>query len=160
MNEPLIDSREAFAQAVSWGFETAMAQDARCITCVDPNFELWPLDDVALLGSLTTWVRLPQRRLVLLAATFDEVPRRQPRFTAWRRDWAHAIQALQVPEEHAAELPTLLLDDRRVSVHLIDPVRGRGRASVDLRSRLLWQEKIDAVLQRSAPAFPVNTLGL
>jgi len=157
---PLIDSREAFALAVRWGFETAMAHDARCITCVDPTFELWPLDDVALLSSLTAWVRLPQRRMVMLAARFDEVPRRQPRFTAWRRDWAHAIQALQAPEEFAAELPTVLLDDRSVSVHLMDPLHGRGRAGVDVRARLLLQERIDVVLQRSEPAFAVDTLGL
>ncbi len=157
---PRIDSREAFIQALRWGFDSAFAQQARCITCVDPSFEDWPLDDPALLGSLTAWVRLPLRRLVLLAASYEQVPRRQPRFTAWRRDFAHAIQALQAPEEFVPDLPTVLLDDRRVSVHLIDPVHWRGRADLDVRARLLWQERIDVVLQRSEPGFAVSTLGL
>ena len=157
---PLIDSRESFTVALRWGFETAIEQGARCITCVDPGFEEWPLDDAALLQRLTAWLRLPQRRLVLLAANYEAVPRRLPRFTAWRRDWAHAIQAWQVAQEFALDVPTLLLDDRSVTVHLLDPLHWRGRAAVDAHSRLLWQEKIDAVLQRSDTAFAVTTLGL
>lgn len=157
---PLIDSRASFVAALRWGFERAVANGARCISCVDANFEEWPLDDAALLQSLTAWLRFPQRRLVLLAANYDSVPQRLPRFTAWRRDWAHAIQAWQPPQELALDLPTLLLDDRSVSVHLLDPLHWRGRAAVDARSRLLWQEKIDAVLQRSEAAFAVTTLGL
>lgn len=157
---PLIDSRDSFGAALRWGFDTAISNGARCITCADPSFEAWPLDDAALLQRLTAWLRLPQRRLVLLAANYESVPRLLPRFTAWRRDWAHAIQALQPPAEFAADVPTLLLDDRSVSVQLIDPLHWRGRAAVDARSRLLWQEKIDAVLQRSEAAFAVTTLGL
>jgi hypothetical protein len=157
---PRIDSLAAFADALRWGFLAGVADGTRCFICVDPGFELWPLDDEALLEPLTAWLRLPQRRLVLLAASYDDVPRRLPRFTTWRRDWAHAIQALQCPQEFAAELPSLLIDDRRTCVHLIDPVHGRGRAERDARSRLLWQEKVDVVLQRSEPAFAVTTLGL
>lgn len=157
---PLIDSRASFCAALRWGFETALANGARCITCADPNFEDWPLDEAALLQSLTAWLRLPQRRLVLLAAGYDTVPRRLPRFTGWRRDWAHAIQAWQAPQEFALDVPTLLLDERSVSVHLLDPLNWRGRAAVDAGARLLWQEKIDVVLQRSEAAFAVTTLGL
>ena len=162
MNEPAptIATRESFAAALHWGFQTAIAQGARSVTCVDATFEHWPLDDVGLLESLTTWVRLPQRSLCLLAASYGEVPSRQPRFTAWRRDFAHATVALQAPSEFAADLPTLLLDDKRVSVHLIDAVHWRGRASTAVRTRLLWQEKIDVVLQRSEAGFAVTTLGL
>ena len=157
---PRIDSREAFAQALHWGFDAAIAEGSRSITCVDASFENWPLDDMALLQRLTDWLRLPQRRLVLLAASYDEVPRRLPRFTEWRRDWAHALQPMQCPAEFAAELPTLLLGERRASVHLIDPVHWRGRAELEARSRLLWQERVDVVLQRSEPAFAITTLGL
>ncbi len=157
---PRIDSHEAFTDAIRWGMAAAMADGARSITCVDPSFEWWPLDDLSLLDALTAWLKLPQRRLVLLAAHYDEVPRRQPRFTSWRVHWAHAIQALQCPQEFAAELPSVLIDDRRVCVHLIDPLQGRGRAERDVRARLRWQEKLDVVLQRSEPAFAVTTLGL
>ena len=157
---PGIDSRDAFSAALRWGFDRAIVNGARCITCSDPTFEAWPLNDVALLQQLTTWLRLPQRRLVLLAASYDTVPRQLPRFTAWRRDWAHAIQALQPQAEFLADVPSLLIDDRHVSVHLSDPVHWRGRASEEARVRMLWQEKIDVVLQRSEAAFAVTTLGL
>jgi hypothetical protein len=162
MNAPLpeIDSFKAWAEALRWGLETACSEGARCITCVDPSFEHWPLDEQPLLQALTAWARLPQRRLVLLAARFDEVPRRQPRFTAWRRDWAHVVQALQAPPEFVAELPRVLLDDRVLSVQLLDAERWRGRAALDRRARLLMQERVDVVLQRSEPAFAVTTLGL
>ena len=162
MNEavPLIDSRQSFHAALRWGFETAIEHGARRITCADTGFEVWPLDDAALLQRLTAWLRMPQRRLVLLAASYDSVPQRLPRFTRWRRDWAHAIQAWQAPQEFALDVPTLLLDDRSVSVHLLDRVHWRGRAAVDVRSRLRWQERIDVVLQRSEAAFAATTLGL
>ena len=127
---------------------------------MDKTFEDWPLDDPVLLQALTDWLRLPLRRLVLLAASYDTVPQRLPRFTGWRRNWAHAIQTLQAPAEFAADLPTLLLDDRKVSVHLVDAVHWRGRAAADARARLLWQERVDVVLQRSEPAFAITTLGL
>jgi len=157
---PRIVSRESFADAIGWGFDSAIADGARCITCVDPDFELWPLDDPGLLTRLTAWLGLPQRRLWLLAARYDDVPRRLPRFTTWRRDWAHAVQPMQCPQEFAADLPSVLVDEHAVSVQLIDAVHWRGRADRDVRTRLLWQERIDVVLQRSEPAFAVNTLGL
>jgi hypothetical protein len=157
---PAIDSLASWQAALRWGFGTAQAQGARTITCVDPGFESWPLDDAAVLKALATFLRLPGRRLVMLASSYDAVPRRLPRFAGWRRDWAHALQTLLVPEEFAAELPSLLIDDRQLSVRLIDPVHWHGRASLEGRTRWLLQEQVDVVLQRSEPGFPVTTLGL
>ncbi len=157
---PVIDGPAAWQAAVAWGIDAAIARGARRITCVDPDFEHWPLDDVTLLQRLTAWLRLPQRRLVLLARHYDEVPRRHPRFTAWRRDFAHAIEAWQAPQELAHDLPMLLLDDGPISVQLIDDLRWRGRAGADQRAATLWRERIDVVLQRSEPGFAVSTLGL
>jgi hypothetical protein len=157
---PAIDSRAAFVAAVKWGFEAAAAQGARRIVCCDPGFADWPLDDAGLLQGLAAWLRLPQRRLVLLARNYDEMPRRWPRFVAWRRDWAHAIEAWQPPADLGTELPTLLVADRAISVVLADAVHWRGRAAVDEREAQSWRERIDAVLQRSEPGFAVYTLGL
>lgn len=157
---PIIDSIASWQAALRWGLASAQAADARSITCVDPSFETWPLNEAEVLDGLAAWLRKPGRRLLLLAAHYDEVPRCHPRFVQWRRDWAHAMQTLRVPDEFAAELPSLLLDDSSVSVHLIDPVHGRGRAALDKRARWLWQEKVDVVLQRSEPAFAVTALGL
>ncbi len=157
---PAIASRADFAEAVRWGVQTAVAQGARRIVCVDADFSLWPWDDAAVLDALAAWLRLPQRQLVLLARTFDAMPLRFPRFHRWRRDWVHAISAWQPPADMGVALPTLLLSDTGVVVHLVDAVRMRGRAEVDRRRALVWVEEIDVVLQRSETAYAVSTLGL
>lgn len=157
---PVIDSRLGWHAAVLWGFTTAMAQGARRIVVVDPNFADWPLDDSAVLQGLTDWLRLPQRRLVLLAAQFDELPRRCPRFNAWRTPWMHAIEGWQVPDDLARDLPTVLSCDGAVSVQLIDALHWRGRVALDVRRARQWCEEIDVVLQRSERALAVRTLGL
>ena len=157
---PTIDSRAGFLAALLWGFERSIDKSARRIVCVDGDFATWPLDDAPLLERLTEWLRTPQRRLVLLARTYGEVPRCCPRFTAWRGNWSHAIEPWLAPTELAADLPTLLVGDKVAGVQLIDAVHWRGRASTDVRSVARWSQEIDAVLQRSERGFPVITLGL
>jgi len=160
MNElPTITSRAEFGAAVAWGVQTAAERGARRMWFSDPHFADWPLDDPALLSSLTAWLRLPQRRLVLLAASYDEVVRWKPRFVAWRRHWAHAVEAW-TPQDLPADLPTWLLDDGPVCVAVADRLHWRGRCAVDAREAQLRRQELDAVLQRSETAFPVNSLGL
>jgi hypothetical protein len=157
---PPIDSRAGYRAALCWGFQTAIQRGARTITCVDPDFAEWPLDDPALLQALTAWLRLPQRRLVLLAADYRAMPRALPRFTAWRSHWVHAMAFWQAAAEMAADLPSLLLDDRGLSVRLIDAEHWRGSTSLDARTALPWRERTELLLQRAEAAFAVNTLGL
>lgn len=157
---PAICSRASAVAALRWGFDFAIAQGARRITCVSPSFAEWPLDDAALLQDLVVWLKRPGRQLVLLAAGFDDVPRALPRFTAWRKPWVHALQTLQAPEEMANALPMLMFDDMAVSVRLQDLDAGLGRASLDRFERHRCLDQVDAILQRSSPAFAVNTLGL
>ncbi len=157
---PAVDSRAGFHRAIVWGFKTAIDAGARQVLCVDRDFAEWPLDDAELLQALTTWLRLPQRRLLMLAGSFDTVPRRSPRFNAWRRHWTHAIEGWQPPDEMNVELPTLLVADRILTVRLIDHANWRGRASLDQRDARVQSQEIDAVLQRCERAFSVNALGL
>lgn len=160
MTPPVIDSRTGFIAALRWGFEQSIAEGARRIVCVDPDFGAWPFDDIGVQAQLTPWLKQPGRRLVLLARHYDELPRLQPRFVAWRRLWAHAIEAWSPQAGDAVELPTLLFDDQRVCVQLIDDTHWRGRAEFDVRAARLWSERIDAVLQRSEVSFAANALGL
>jgi hypothetical protein len=160
MTEPAIDSRSGFHAAIAWGFRESIAKGARRIVCVDADFADWPWDDGATLESLTAWLRLPQRRLELLALSYADVPRRSPRFNAWRRDWVHAMACWQVPQDWTEELPSVLTSDAGVSVQLIDKIHWRGRARHDGRVARQWVETIDVVLQRSEPGFAVRSLGL
>ena len=159
---PLIDSRVAFRAAVLWGLQSAIAQGARRIVCSDNDFRDWPWDDAPAIDVLTPWLRLPQRSLLLLAGDFDAMLRLHPRFTRWRADFGHALSAWRPAPDgpQTLPLPTVLVADVAVSVHLMDPLHGRGRASVEAREAQRWRESIDAVLQRSVPAWPVRTLGL
>ena len=161
---PLMDSRASFVTALRWGFDTAFAQGARRIVCVDPDWADWPLwNDATLLQPLAAWLRRPQRSLVLLARRYDSLERRCPRFNTWRADWMHAIEAWRPPEELSPELPTVLVSEggaKPVSVQLIDAQHWRGRAEVDPQRARLWCEELDAVLQRSERTWAVRPLGL
>ena len=161
---PRIHSRESFAAALRWGFDTAFEQGARRIVCADSEWADWTLwNDPGLLQALAAWLRLPQRRLVLLARHYDTLERRSPRFNTWRADWMHAIEAWQPPEELAAELPTVMVSeggDKAVSVQLIDAQHWRGRAELDTRRARLWCEELDVVLQRSERTWASRPLGL
>lgn len=153
-------SRSDFHHALHWGLGHAVATRARRLTLVDADFAAWPLDDAALLQSLTAFLQLPQRRLVLLAYRFDTVQRGFARFVAWRRNWAHAVEAWTPPEDTEVRLPTLAIDDDRLSLQVFDTTHWRGRLQLDDREVRQWQDEIDALLQRCEAAFPVHHLGL
>lgn len=158
--EPGITTRGDFHAALLWGVQQAVAGDARRIVCVDADFTEWCWDEPALITTLTSWLHRPQRRLELVARNHAQLPRRWPRFSAWRRDWSHAILSWQVPQDWPAELPTVLVADNGVSVHLADAVHWRGHGRRDSRLARVWMERCDAVLQRSEAAYSVRTLGL
>jgi hypothetical protein len=155
-----VDSPAAFRAALLWGFEAAIVLKARRITCVAPQFGDWPLDDGPLLTRLGRWLREPEHELVLLALGYDGLGLRLPRFDQWRRDWTHAISPWCCPADPALVLTTCLFADRRVSVRLLEPDTGVGRASLEPRTRLNLAEQCDVLLQRSERAWPVKPLGL
>jgi hypothetical protein len=157
---PRMDSPAACSEALLWGFAAAFARQARSITCVSDRFEAWPLDNPRLLQALTQWLRLPLRRLVLLAGDFGRMGVAHPRFEQWRRDWVHAVPAWRCPAEWEQPLADALFDDSTISVRVLDAETGRGRASDQRRDRLLLAQQTDVVLQRSEPAWPSKHLGL
>ena len=154
-----IDSRADFLSAVHAAFVRAESGGAREIFIVDPTFSDWPLNEPASIETLDRWVD-SRRSLTVFAHSFDELARRQLRFVAWRRQWAHVVHCRSDPELEAEQVPSLLLVPGQACVRLLDRVRYRGTMSgraVDLTE---CRETIDALLQRSAEAFPVTTLGL
>ena len=154
-----IGSRAEFLDAVRSAFTLAAEGGAREILLADPNFAEWPLNERAVIDSLSRWVD-SRRVLVVLAHSFEELARRQLRFVEWRRQWAHVVQCRNDPELEAEQIPSLLLVPGQVCIRVLDRVRWRGTVSnrpVDLTE---CREAIDALLQRSVEAFPVTTLGL
>lgn len=154
----LITGRSEYRAAVRLALSQAAAERARELVFVDPDFEAWPLEDAQVLAALTAWARLPKRQLLIVACRFDELPRRCPRFTAWRRDWAHVI-ACHATEVEASQVPTLLLAGKH-SLTLADRLQWRGHWLDDDSQISAWREVVDVLMQRSEPDFAANTLGL
>ena len=149
-----------FSLALLAAVQGALAQGRRRILCVDRDFAEWPWDDPVLLDTLTQWLRQPQRRLLLLAESFDGVASRFPRFVAWYRLWSHAVSAFSPPSTDRIGCPCMLVVEGTVLVQVVDREHWRGRISLDLREVRQWCDRIDAFVQRSEPAFAATTLGL
>ena len=157
---PSVRGAAEFSAAIHWSVCSAIAAGARRILWVDNDFADWPLNDATLLDPLHDWLMQPQRRLQLLALSYELMPQRYARFVAWRRDRSHVVDMLAPPEDESIALPTLAVDDGRVSVRLFDRVHWRGRCSLDAPDASRIHEQFDALLQRSGPGFPVTQLGL
>lgn len=157
---PAITSAADWGSAVRWALRRASALRARQVWCFDADFADWPLDDREVIEALTRWLQLPQRRLTLLAEHWQAVPRRHARFTAWRREWIHAIDTLAVPPEQMAPWAALLVDDQGTVLRLFDREHWRGAAAHDPGLATLLRHEVDALAQRSGPDFPVTPLGL
>jgi hypothetical protein len=154
----LIDGRSQFTAAVRLALAQAAHERARALCLVDPDFAAWPLEDPQVLGALTAWARLPGRRLLMVAGRFDRLSGRYPRFTAWRREWAHVIEC-HATEVEISQIPTLLLAGAH-SLQLADRLQWRGHWLADDSEISAWREVVDVLMQRSEPDFPANLLGL
>jgi hypothetical protein len=149
-----------FAQVLRDLVARAEACGVRRLAWCDPDFSGWPLGEVAWIEPLTRWVRGGQQELVMIAARWDAVPRLHPRFAAWRRDFAHAVQCLVPDESRTGALPTLWIDAAGQVLRVFDPERLRGRAGFERTDRQSAIEDFDAIAQRATPGFAAATLGL
>ncbi|HET9976283.1 MAG TPA: hypothetical protein VFQ20_02520 [Burkholderiaceae bacterium] len=154
----LIDGRSEFTHAVRDCLRQAVRRRARAIFLVDADFLGWPLDDPDVLAALDAWVRLPKRRMLIVAGRFDALPRVFPRFARWRVTWAHAVEC-RATDVETSQIPTLLLADA-ASLQLADRARWRGHLLADDREVADWREVVDVLVQRSEPDFGASTLGL
>jgi len=157
--QAIIRSRGEFqeaARALMLGLPEVKPRD---VLVVDLDFSPWPLGDPDIVGALTQWVRLPGRRLRLLGGRFDVLEREQSRFANWRRSFAHALECLTPSEIEPTDVPSLLLTGA-VGLELLDRERWQGRRSEDRSWLVSQRERIDALLQRSEPAWPTTVLGL
>lgn len=154
-----IDSRQAFEQAATAMLCALPEVKPRELVLVDADFSPWPLASAPVLEALTAWIRLPGRRLRLLGSRYDIVERQQSRFATWRRSFAHAIECYSPNEVEPGDLPAVLLADA-LGLELLDRERYLARRSAERRWLVMQRERIDALLQRSEPAWPVTVLGL
>ncbi len=153
-----LDGRSDFTAALRHTLTLALQTRARELCMVDPDFTTWPLDDEGFRGALAAWARLPQRQLLIVAGNFAALPQRFPRFTEWRRTWAHVVECRQT-EVEPSQIPSLLLAGAN-SLVLLDRLHWRGHGLSDDAEVGAWREVVDVLVQRSEPGFGANTLGL
>ena len=155
----LIASRAEFLEALRLAFADAAMIGCRELWLCDTDFADWPLGERTVVEQLRQWAGL-QRRLTLLATSFDEVVRCHPRWVEWRRQWSHVVHCRANTDLEIGQMPTLLLAPGLISVRLSDAVHHRGRWSREAADEVPCRELIDAVLQHSEETFPVTTTGL
>ena len=147
------------AAAPAWVFDVLPTR----VMLSDLQFADWPLDEPAVLASLSAWLRPPGRTLWMVGLDFAAVARRFPRFARWRRDWAHRVEVWQPTDgEWPADQRMLLAPTLAAqwldapNAHTIARLRVITNA---VHVQALHSQSAD-FLQRCEPAWPVTTLGL
>jgi hypothetical protein len=158
-SDSLITSRSEFHAALRSALAEAAAVGCRELWLCDNDFADWPLGERQVVDSFAQWAG-SHRRLTLIASSFDEVARRHARWNEWRRQWSHIVHCRSNTELESGQMPSVLLASELLSLNLVDPVHYRGRFSHQAADGVRCRELIDAVLQRSAEAYPVTTAGL
>ena len=129
------------------------------VVCIDHHFADWPFDDPAVQQALAVWLRGPGRRLQLIGVDFETTAHGLPRFSRWRRDFAHRIDAwCPVDGDLPIVLRGLLVGS--LAWQRLDRPQPQLRRITNLVRVAGWQADIADFLQRCAPTWPVTTLGL
>ncbi len=155
----IITSRTEYHEALKEAFAFVADKGCREVFIADPRFSDWPLGERGVLESLTRWA-YTHRKLTVLAESFDEFPRRHPRWVEWRRQWSHVVECRAVDEADAGQLTGLFLAPGLLTLSVLDPQHYRASLSFDPADSTRRRDALDALLQRSEEAFPVTTLGL
>jgi len=152
-------SRGEFLDAVRHAFTDIATQGCREVWICDSDFADWPLSERLVIENLTRWA-YAHRKLIVVAESFDEFPRRHSRWVEWRRQWSHVVECRQVDEADAGLLKGLFLAPGALTLRVLDAEHYRASLSFDPTDGTRIRDAVDAVLQRSEEAFPVTTLGL
>lgn len=156
----VIEGREACIAAWREALVDLPARGVRSVWCIDADFAEWPFDDPAVLDALLRWAKGSAGRMMqFVAADYAPIARRHPRLSAWRRDWAHCIQAWQPEAEDRLELTGLLVAGD-VGLELLDAERWRARRAAGAADVRRLVETSEAIAQRCSPAWPATVLGL
>lgn len=154
-----IDGRVEFKAALREGFEVLAQGECRELWWCDRDFLEWPLGDLQTIEQLTRWAR-PHRQLVVLAADFNLLARRHPRWVEWRRRYSHLVSCRCVDPADVDSIPCMLIVPPQLGVRLRDPLRLQGVCTSVAADIVTMRLQLETYLQRSHESFPATTLGL
>ncbi len=152
------EGRRQFQQWLRDAMLCAGDEGWRELVLSDADFADWPLGERPFCEALTAWAG-PGRKIVLLACSFDEVPRRHARFVTWRTQWSHLVECLVVRRADPLNFPSAVWSPHW-ALHRVDPQRCTGFAGREPERRNGVREALDAQWQRATTAFPASVLGL
>lgn len=158
------DGRVQFEEWVRQSLQAAASQGWRELVLCDADFRDWPLGDRDMLATLDLWASGSRageaRKCTLLAADFDQIRQRFPRFVQWRTRWDHLLDCRQISVRNASEVPSVIWS-RGWVMQRVDVDRSRGIASSDAQFGVEWREKLgEWITSRSRAGFPSTILGL
>lgn len=139
-----------------------VADQGTSLSCFSTDFSGWPLQQSAFIRQLELWALRDTRRtaaLRMLAVDWSTVRQRFPRFTAFRRDFAHLLDCRQIAESHVRELHEMAWAPQ-CAVYAHTATWMTGEQLRNPRRLHAQQLQYEAAWQQAAPAFPVTTLGL
>lgn len=154
-----IDGRLAFEQGVRSFVAMTARQGWTPLWLVDADFSRWPLGEREVVDAFARWVGA-HRRLVLLAASFEVLQQRHPRWVRWHASWTHGIECRLVHEDDRSRLHALALAPGHGALQLSDDLRCRGQFVSDPVGLQGCRETVEALYARSEPGLSVTTLGL
>lgn len=152
------EGRQQFQQWLRDGLHAAAAQGWTELTLADADFADWPLGERAVIAELQAWAR-PGRRLVMLAAGYDELRRRHARFVTWRMQWSHLVACHACKTVDPQDFPSALWSPHW-TLRRLDALHCSGWAGAEAARRVQTQELLAEWLRRSTPAFAASVLGL
>lgn len=151
--------RESFRQLLRQSFAAAAEGGWHELLISDPDFADWPLGEPAVVQSLHDWAQKSTGRCIILARSYDAIPRQHALFVRWRSQWQHKIECLEYPGEQSQEVPSLLWSPKW-ALQRVEAVRGWGISGAQARRLKLLRSGMDEWLERAVPGFPAVTLGL
>lgn len=124
----------------------------------DVDFSDWPLNQTAVIESLSAWA-VAGRRLTLLATRYEEVHRHHPRFVAWRRTWGHLIDGHVCDDPARGEVPSAIWSPSWF-MRRTDRVHQSGYCGNDPAMKASLREDLSERLRSSSVGFSASVLGL
>jgi hypothetical protein len=148
----------AFAEVVREALACAARDGWKSMVWCDASFADWPLGERSVVDSLNAWAG-SGRQLLMLAHSYDSIPRHHPRLVTWRKTWDHIIECRVCRNLDASEVPSALWSPQW-AMRRLDPVRSTGVAGLEAQRRVMLKEELDECLRQSSPGFPATTMGL